>query len=101
MRHVMTRAGVSPSYPPFILAVTLKDSLLTGEWCNLVPLEGIIAMSVQLSVQDPSPQSEWLPAVMLAMLLATTGFEIAYLVAFPHTVEAHVAKSSRDIQARR
>jgi len=58
-------------------------------------------MSVQMSAPDTSPQSEWLPAVMLAMLLATTGFEIAYLVAFPHTVEAHTAKSSRDIQAHR
>jgi hypothetical protein len=40
---------------------------------------------------EPSSQSEIVPAIMLAMLVAVTGLEAAYLVAAPHKAIAHPA----------
>ncbi len=45
-----------------------------------------------MSTEMSSPQSEVLPAVMLAMLLAITGLETAFLLATPHKVSAHPVK---------
>ncbi len=47
-----------------------------------------------MSVQShSSSESEILPAVMLAMLLAVTGLEVGLLVA-PHKVIAHPVKTA-------
>jgi len=53
-----------------------------------------------MSVEISSPQSEVLPAVMLAMLLAITGLETAFLLITPHKVMAHPVKISALMDGR-
>ncbi len=53
-----------------------------------------------MSNQISSSQSDVLPAVMLAMLLAVTGFETAFLLVTPHKVSAHPVRTLAMMDAR-
>ena len=53
-----------------------------------------------MSNQISSSQSDVLPAVMLAMLLAITGLETAFLLVAPHRVNAHPVRTLAMMDAR-
>ncbi len=54
-----------------------------------------------MSTEISSSQSDILPAVMLALLLAVTGFETAFLVLEPHKAAAHPVKVAALFDGRR